>query len=190
MLLILIYFLDDEAAEHPLSPTLPDLYNAETDEQKLHEFSFIFFLSSFWPYLIVECLQPGWHSPIYGFFLTKISIAYDEGWKYHFFRCASKNCKGKGQKGVHHYLDSKDCAATSNLKSHAVRCFGRDVVESAFKNKYSQCSLAKVNNRSTYLTVLILLKKLGECFICFLIALLKKLQSSYCKMVCRKQPPS
>ena len=47
MLLILIYFLDDEAAERPLSPTLPDLYNAETDEQELHEFSFIFFLSSF-----------------------------------------------------------------------------------------------------------------------------------------------
>ena len=83
--------------------------------------------------MIVERLQVGWRSPVYAFFQAEVSVGYDEGRKYHFFKCASVKCKGKGQKGVHHYLDSKDCAATSNLKSHAVRCFGQDLVKSAFE---------------------------------------------------------
>ena len=83
--------------------------------------------------MIVECLQGGWRSPMYAFFQAEVSVGYDEGCKYHFFKCASRKCKGKGQKGVRHYLDSKDRAATSNLKSHAVRCFGQDLVESAFE---------------------------------------------------------
>jgi len=37
-------------------------------------------------------------------------------------------------------------------------------------DQYSLRSLAKVNNPSKYLTVLILLKNLGECFICILTA--------------------
>ena len=71
-------------------------------------------------------------------FFRQRSIGYDKGRKFHFFRCASKNCKGKGHKGVRRYLDSKDRAATSNLKSHAVRCFGQDLVDSVFENKKSE----------------------------------------------------
>jgi hypothetical protein len=85
--------------------------------------------------LLVERLQVGWRSPIYGFFQAKVTVGYDEGRKYHFFRCASKNCKGKGHKGVRRYQDSKDRAATSNLKTHALRCFGQDPVDAAFNNK-------------------------------------------------------
>ena len=83
--------------------------------------------------MIVECLQGGWRSPVYAFFQAEVSVGYDEGHKYHFFKCASGKCKGKGQKGVRHYLDSKDHAAMSNLKSHAVRCFSQDLVKSAFE---------------------------------------------------------
>ena len=85
--------------------------------------------------MIVEHLQVSWRSSVYRFFKAKVSIGYNEG--FHFFKCASKNCKGKGHKGVRHYLDLKDCAAMFNLKSHALRCFGQDLVESAFENK--QC---------------------------------------------------
>ena len=70
---------------------------------------------------------------MYAFLQAEVSVRYDEGHKYYFFKCASGKCKRKGQKGVHHYLDLKDRAATSNLKSHAVRCFGQDLVESAFE---------------------------------------------------------
>ena len=70
---------------------------------------------------------------MYAFFQAEVSVGYGEGCKYHFFKCASGKCKGKGQKGVCRYLDSKDCAAMSNLKSRAVRCFGQDLVKSAFE---------------------------------------------------------
>ena len=86
----------------------------------------------------VERLQVGWRSPIYGFFKANVSVGYDEGRKFHFFKCAAQYCKGKGHKGVRRYLDSKDRAATSNLKTHALRCFGRDLVEAAFENKQSE----------------------------------------------------
>ncbi|KAH9954161.1 hypothetical protein BC827DRAFT_1144435, partial [Russula dissimulans] len=43
----------------------------------------------------------------------------------------ARHCKGKG--GVRCYQDSQDCAATSNLKTHTVRCFGTDAVDTAFK---------------------------------------------------------
>ena len=58
-------------------------------------------------------------------------------------------------------------------------------------DRYSQRSLAKVNSPLKYLTVLILLKKLGEFFfLLFLQSLTMKLKSSYCEMVCQKQPPT
>ena len=54
-------------------------------------------------------------------------------------------------------------------------------------DRYSQRSLAKVNSPLKYLTVFILLKKLGEFFfLLFLQSLTMKLKSSYCEMVCRK----
>jgi hypothetical protein len=40
--------------------------------------------------------------------------------------------KYKGPGGVCHYQDLKDCAATGNLKSHAIKCFGCHAVEMAF----------------------------------------------------------
>ncbi|KAH9962334.1 hypothetical protein BC827DRAFT_1110163, partial [Russula dissimulans] len=72
-----------------------------------------------------------WCSPVYGFFKVKVEIKYEDNCKYHYFKCAVRCCKGKG--GVRHYQDSQDRAATSNLKTHAVRCFGTDAVDAAFK---------------------------------------------------------
>jgi hypothetical protein len=72
-----------------------------------------------------------WHSLIYGFFKTKVEIGYKGGQKYQFFKCAAKWCK-TNIKGVQRYQDLKDCAATSNLKHHAIKCFGINAVEAAF----------------------------------------------------------
>ena len=66
-----------------------------------------------------------------------ILIGYDTGWKYHFFKCVAKKCKGKGHKDIHCYQDSKDCTATSNLKSHTIKCFGEDAVHTVFENTQS-----------------------------------------------------
>lgn len=73
---------------------------------------------------------------MYGFFKPEVTIGYDgeQRRKYHFFHCAAKKCRGqKGIHGVRRFQDSKDRAATSNLKSHAIKCFGQDAVEAAFK---------------------------------------------------------
>ena len=84
--------------------------------------------------LHVSCKQvyiANWHSPVYGFFKSKVVIDYDNSCKFHFFQCAAKHCKGK-VKGIHHYQDLQDRAATSNLKTHATKCFGTDAVKAAF----------------------------------------------------------
>jgi hypothetical protein len=49
----------------------------------------------------------------------------------------SKKCKSKGQKGICCYQDSKDRATTSNLKNHAIKCFGHDAIDAAFENRHS-----------------------------------------------------
>lgn len=77
-----------------------------------------------------ERLQKHWRSAVYGFFKATVDIGYEDGHKFHQFQCAASKCKGNGK--VRHYQDSKDCAATSNLKSHAIKCFGQDAVEAAF----------------------------------------------------------
>jgi hypothetical protein len=77
-------------------------------------------------------LQKTWRSPVYGFFKSDIKIDTDNGRKFHFFKCAAKRCKVKGG-GVRRYQDSQDRAGTSNLKTHAVKCFGADAVDAAFK---------------------------------------------------------
>jgi hypothetical protein len=77
-----------------------------------------------------------WRSPIYGFFKMKVKIGYEKGRKYHFFKCAAKWCKAN-VKGIRCYQDSKDHAATSNLKTHATKCFGADIIDAAFNKTQS-----------------------------------------------------
>ncbi|KAG6822584.1 hypothetical protein H0H92_013273 [Tricholoma furcatifolium] len=75
-------------------------------------------------------LQAIWRSPIYSFFKPKVDIIYEGTRKAHIFHCTAKQCKGKGT--ICRYQDSKDRSATSNLKTHAMKCFGDDVVNTAF----------------------------------------------------------
>ena len=35
--------------------------------------------------------------------------------------------------GVHRFQDSQDKASTANLKAHAIKCFGAEVVDNAIK---------------------------------------------------------
>ncbi|KAF8221741.1 hypothetical protein L208DRAFT_1326376 [Tricholoma matsutake] len=82
-------------------------------------------------------LSKGWRSAAYGFFKPDVKVGYDGKHKYHLFSCAAKKCKGlKGVHGVQHFQDSKDHAATSNLKSHAIKCFGQEAVDAAFNGTH------------------------------------------------------
>ncbi|KAF8870867.1 hypothetical protein BD779DRAFT_1454757 [Infundibulicybe gibba] len=79
----------------------------------------------------IERLQTAWRSAVYTFFKRNVKIGFDNGCKYHFFICTARKCKGSGS--VRCYQDSKDHAATSNLKTHALKCFGAAAVDAAFK---------------------------------------------------------
>ncbi|KAF8235577.1 hypothetical protein L208DRAFT_1256171, partial [Tricholoma matsutake] len=84
-----------------------------------------------------ERLSKGWHSAAYGFFKPDVKVGYDSKCKYHLFSCAAKKCKGlKGVHGVRHFQDLEDHAAMSNLKSHAIKCFGQEAIDAAFNGTH------------------------------------------------------
>jgi hypothetical protein len=74
-------------------------------------------------------LRQRWNAPIYTFFGTA-QVKYDGDRKYHYFPCGAKHCKGP-KNGVRRYLDTSDKSSTTNLKSHAIKCWGRDAINSA-----------------------------------------------------------
>ena len=81
------------------------------------------------PSWTLEHLKKTWNSSIYGFFKAKVEVKYENEQKFHVFQCTAKKCKGNGV--VQQYLNSTDHTATSNLKMHAIKCFGADAVDSA-----------------------------------------------------------
>jgi hypothetical protein len=48
------------------------------------------------------------------------------------FQCAAKACKHKSR-GVRRFLDKGDAKSTGNMRKHAKKCWGDDVVASADK---------------------------------------------------------
>jgi hypothetical protein len=96
----------------------------ESDESELGEFKSIRSLL----YLIItltERLKKSWTAPIYGFYKADVKIGYDEGRKYHLFRCDGRSCT----ETIRRYLDTKDRSSTSNLRKHARTCWGKDAVK-------------------------------------------------------------
>jgi hypothetical protein len=102
-------------------------------------------------------MKKKWNSPIYSFFSNDVTICMGEdGRRYHFFKCASSRCKGeffcfdfrtsltltciligRGIKGVKRAFENtdgsraSDAGSTSNLRKHAILCFGKHTVDSA-----------------------------------------------------------
>ena len=81
-----------------------------------------------------EELQEHSCSPIYTFFKSDVVFQVHDGRPSHFFPCAAPKCKVHAG-GVRCYQDSKDKSSTANLKHHALRCFGADVVNAAIAGK-------------------------------------------------------
>ncbi|KAF8231145.1 hypothetical protein L208DRAFT_1278761, partial [Tricholoma matsutake] len=80
-------------------------------------------------------LSKGWCSAVYSFFKPNVKVGYEGKCKYHFFPCAAKKCKGsKGIYGIRCFQDTKDHTATSNLRSHAVKCFGLEAIDAAYNS--------------------------------------------------------
>ncbi|KAI9459954.1 hypothetical protein HD554DRAFT_1599377 [Boletus coccyginus] len=83
----------------------------------------------------LQKLKQGWRSEIYTFFDTDhVVVQWVDGRLCHFFPCASPKCKTKTG-GVRRFQDSQDKGSTSNLRTHAVGCFGEEAVRMARPNK-------------------------------------------------------
>jgi hypothetical protein len=65
------------------------------------------------------------------FFKPEVVVQTHQGWPCHFFTCAARRCKTTV--GVRRFQDSKEKASTANLKHHAIKCFGAEVVDNAAK---------------------------------------------------------
>ncbi|KAF9023530.1 hypothetical protein BDZ89DRAFT_955571, partial [Hymenopellis radicata] len=79
-----------------------------------------------------EHAKKKWTSSVYIFF-QEPTVEIVNGCKAHIFRCSARGCKYQ----VNHYQDDhvnkKDKNSPSNLRSHAVTCWGKDTVLAADK---------------------------------------------------------
>ena len=79
---------------------------------------------------VLERLAKEWNAPIYAFFKTIPTIEYVEERRCHSFICAAKHCLHRSR-AVRRYLDKRDANSTSNMRKHAKKCWGEDVVAAA-----------------------------------------------------------
>jgi hypothetical protein len=73
---------------------------------------------------LVDRLSKDWKAPIYALFEPEPEIGYENGRRFHIFRCAAKGCK----QSIRRYLDKGDAKSTSNLHKHAKICWGGETV--------------------------------------------------------------
>ncbi|KAF5331114.1 hypothetical protein D9619_005956 [Psilocybe cf. subviscida] len=86
--------------------------------------------------LAIEKLKKGWDAPIYAFFKPDPLLEYigDEKRLSYTFVCNAPHCKNS-TRHVRRYQDKKDAGSTGNMRKHAVRCWGKEVVDEADKAK-------------------------------------------------------
>ena len=56
-----------------------------------------------------------------------------DGQQIHTFKCLATHCRGKGI--VHGNLETADATSTSNLRKHAILCWGKEAVDAATNTK-------------------------------------------------------
>lgn len=76
--------------------------------------------------------QKWWKSPVYAFYKEKVKIVKVSPTKIgHIFTCAKPGCNFKSTR----YLDTKDATSTSNLRDHALACWGPEILAAADEAK-------------------------------------------------------
>ncbi|TFK80651.1 hypothetical protein K466DRAFT_503539, partial [Polyporus arcularius HHB13444] len=83
-----------------------------------------------------EELQKGWTSSVYAFYSSDVTIGYEEGCRYHEFKCMGKSCKLK--KPIRRFLDKDDVSSTGNLRKHAKKCWGEEAVALADQAEHAE----------------------------------------------------
>ncbi|KIL55995.1 hypothetical protein M378DRAFT_89995, partial [Amanita muscaria Koide BX008] len=82
-------------------------------------------------------LSKKWNTSIYAFFKRRPTIEYKGKDRIHAFECIATSCKGKGknQRFVRRNLGTRNSTSTSNLRKHAILCWGKEVVEATSQAK-------------------------------------------------------
>ncbi len=89
------------------------------------------FLTHTWQ--LQERLAKDWTAPIYAFFAPRPSVELVDKRYCHEFRCAAYHCKGRGPNPriVRRFLNTGDASSTGNMRRHAKRCWGGELVKKA-----------------------------------------------------------
>ena len=85
-------------------------------------------------------MKDKWDSTIYAFYEPNPTVEYVNGRRAHSFKCCATRCKQR----IHRYLDTKDHSSTSNMRRHAVRCWGQEAVDAARKEKNADEAREKI----------------------------------------------
>ena len=91
-------------------------------------------------------LMKRWDAPVYAFFRPTPAIVYIEGRKVHVFECAASHCKCK-TRFIRRYIDTGDISSTSNLRRHAIRCWGDEAVQAADKTTSAKTAQDALSNK-------------------------------------------
>ncbi len=71
-------------------------------------------------------MRKTWDSVIYAFY-EEAEVRYVMQRRVHTFKCSNRGCS----RCINRYLDTKDVGSTSNLRRHARKCWGKDILAAA-----------------------------------------------------------
>ncbi len=102
-----------------------------------------------------------WDAPVYAFFRPTPAIIYVEGHKVHVFECAASHCKCK-TRFVRRYIDTGDISSTSNLRRHAIRCWGDEAVAAADKTSNDKLAREALSNKEPNGSITAAFERVGK----------------------------
>jgi hypothetical protein len=102
-----------------------------------------------------------WDAPVYAFFRPTPAIIYVEGRKVHVFECAASHCKCK-TRFVRRYIDTGDISSTSNLRRHAIRCWGDEAVAAADKTSNDKVAREALSNKEPNRSITAAFERVGK----------------------------
>ncbi len=118
----------------------------EDDEAELGKLNYTICQSIQLIWQFIARLMKRWDAPVYAFFRPTPAIVYIEGRKVHVFECAASHCKAK-TRFIHRYSDTGDISSTSNLRRHAIRCWGDEAVAAADRTSNAKVAREALSNK-------------------------------------------
>jgi len=111
--------------------------------------------------ILLARLMKRWDAPVYAFFRPMPAIIYVGDRKVHVFECAASHCKCK-TRFVRRYIDTGDISSTSNLRRHAIRCWGDDAVAAADQTSNAKVAREALSNKEVNGSITAAFERVGK----------------------------